>query len=83
MCKKRYKNRQGLSYHLQHSHQGDSEPVTEDDSQPSPLEPAADPRKQVLKKDVAHPVAASTSATPAAVTSAGEESRKSQPSGAL
>ncbi|XP_030854444.1 zinc finger protein ubi-d4 B isoform X5 [Strongylocentrotus purpuratus] len=46
VCKKRYKNRQGLSYHTQHTHQAELETsMEENDSQPSPLEPVADPRE--------------------------------------
>ncbi|XP_072181934.1 zinc finger protein ubi-d4-like isoform X2 [Diadema setosum] len=47
VCKKRYKNRQGLSYHMQHSHKTPEQTIDEDHSQPSPLEPVeplAEPR---------------------------------------
>lgn len=50
VCKKRYKNRQGLSYHTQHTHQTELETsMEENDSQPSPLEPVADPLGEVSK----------------------------------
>ncbi|XP_011680113.1 zinc finger protein ubi-d4 B isoform X4 [Strongylocentrotus purpuratus] len=50
VCKKRYKNRQGLSYHTQHTHQAELETsMEENDSQPSPLEPVADPLGEVSK----------------------------------
>lgn len=74
VCKKRYKNRQGLSYHTQHTHQTELETsMEENDSQPSPLEPVADPRKHPVKNSM-DLEATSVSA----VTSASEDSCKSQ-----
>ncbi|XP_011680111.1 zinc finger protein ubi-d4 isoform X2 [Strongylocentrotus purpuratus] len=67
VCKKRYKNRQGLSYHTQHTHQAELETsMEENDSQPSPLEPVADPRKHPVKNSMdleATSVSAVTSAS--------------------
>ncbi|XP_022090947.1 zinc finger protein DPF3-like isoform X1 [Acanthaster planci] len=48
VCGKRYKNRPGLNYHMSHYHQ-DVEAGSDEQSQPSPLEPTEPPKKKMIK----------------------------------
>ncbi|XP_011680112.1 zinc finger protein ubi-d4 isoform X3 [Strongylocentrotus purpuratus] len=82
VCKKRYKNRQGLSYHTQHTHQAELETsMEENDSQPSPLEPVADPRKHPVKNSMDLEATSVSAVTSASEDSLGEVSKSSKGGG--